>query len=103
MMKSTSWIPIAISTVAISLTSCGVVEVVDGACLKIKKTSEDKREIGRTILDMADAGRIGEDMTIEQAEAEGFNFIIDGTKLVSDNPQCFSDQEVEAANNLLGR
>lgn len=102
-MKSKIWAPILISTIAFALTSCGVVDVVDSACLKIKKSSEDKREVGRTILDMADAGRIGEGMTIEQAKAEGFNFIIDGTKLVSDNPQCFSDEEVETANRLLGR
>ena len=92
-----------IMVTTISLTSCGIVGVVDSACQEIKKSSEDKREIGRTLLDMADAGRVGEGMTVEKVQAEGFKFFIDGTKLVADNPQCFSDQEVKTANSLLGR
>ncbi len=96
-------VTLVIATSTFSLTSCGVIGVVDSACLKIKKSSEDKREIGRAILDLADAGKISEGMTIEQAQAEGFKYFIDGTKLVADNPQCFSDQDVETANNLLGR
>ena len=87
----------------ISLTSCGVLEVVDTACIEIKKSSEDKREIGRTILDMADSGRIGDGMTVEQAESEGIRYIIEGTEIVIDNPQCFSDQEIETAKSFLGR
>lgn len=96
-------VTLVIATSTFSLTSCGVIGVVDSDCLKIKKSSENKREIGRAILDLADAGKIGEGMTVEQAQAEGFKYIIDGTKLVADNPQCFSDQDVETANNLLGR
>lgn len=84
------------------LTSCGVLEEVDTACLEIRKTSEDKRDVGRTILDLADSGKVGEGMTIEQAESEGFMYIIEGTQLVLDNPKCFSDKEVETAKNLLG-
>jgi hypothetical protein len=102
-MKPTFFTAIMITVSTISLTSCGIVGVVDSDCLEIKKSSEEKREIGRTLLDMADAGRVGEGMTVEKVQAEGFKFFIDGTKLVADNPQCFSDQEVKTANSLLGR
>jgi len=95
--------PVIILISLISLTSCGVLEVVDTACIELKKSSEDKRDIGRTILDMADSGRVGDGMTVEQAQSEGFRYIIEGTEIVLDNPQCFSEQEVETAKSLLGR
>ncbi len=95
--------PVIILISLISLTSCGVLEVVDTACIELKKSSEDKRDIGRTILDMADSGRVGDGMTVEQAQSEGFRYIIEGTEIVIDNPQCFSEQEVETAKSLLGR
>lgn len=102
-MKFSTLSPVIILISLISLTSCGVLEVVDTACIEIKKSSEDKRDIGRTILDMADSGRVGDGMTVEQAQSEGFRYIIEGTEIVIDNPQCFSDQEIETANSLLGR
>ena len=52
---------------------------------------------------MADSGRVGDGMTVEQAQSEGFRYIIEGTEIVIDNPQCFSEQEVETAKSLLGR
>ena len=102
-MRHSAWRPAFILISVISLTSCGVLEVVDSVCVEIKKSSEDKRDIGRTILDMADSGRVGDGMTVEQAQSEGFRYIIEGTELVIDNPQCFSDQEIETAKSLLGR
>ena len=85
------------------LSSCGVVGFVDSACVKIKKQSELKREIGTTFLDMVNSGQIGEDITPQEVEMQGYKSIIEGTELVADNPQCFSEQEVETAKSLLGR
>jgi hypothetical protein len=102
-MKQAIWKSLAASIVAILLSSCGVVELVNGDCIEIKKRSLEKREIGLAFLDNAQSGLIGGNQSISQVEADGYKFIIEGTELVVDNPQCFSDQEVEAANNLLGR
>jgi hypothetical protein len=85
------------------LSSCGVVGFVDSACVKIKKQSELKREIGTTFLDMVNSGQIGKDITPQEVEMQGYKSIIEGTELVVDNPQCFSEQEVETAKSLLGR
>ena len=90
-------------TSTLLLTSCGVVGFVDSACVKIQKQSELKREIGTTFLDMVNSGQIGEDITPQEVEMQGYKSIIEGTELVVDNPQCFSEQEVETAKSLLGR
>lgn len=92
-----------IAILPLSITSCGVVGYVDNACVKIKKQSELKREIGTTFLDMVNSGQIGEDITPQEVEMQGYKSIIEGTELVVDNPQCFSEQEVETAKSLLGR
>jgi hypothetical protein len=102
-MKQAIWKSLAALIVAILLSLCGVVELVNGDCIEIKKRSVEKREIGLAFLDNAQSGLIGGNLSISQVEADGYKFIIEGTELVVDNPQCFSDQEVEAANNLLGR
>lgn len=102
-MRLSTWSPVLILISLISLTSCGALEVVNTECTEIKKSSEEKRDVGRTILDMADSGRVGDGMTVEQAQSEGFRYIIEGTELVIENPQCFSEQEVETAKSLLGR
>ena len=88
---------------AFALTSCGAIGFVDGECIKIKKESELKREIGIAFLDNAQSGRIGENLSISQVEADGYKYVLEGTELVVDNPQCFPDEEVEAAKRLLGR
>jgi hypothetical protein len=85
------------------LSSCGVVGFVDSACVKIKKQSELKREIGTTFLDMFNSGQIGEGITPQEVEMQGYKSIIEGTELVVENPQCFSEQEVKTAKSLLGR
>ena len=96
----------AIALIVVStslLTSCGVIGFVDSACVKIKKQSELKREIGSAFLEKATLGEVGDDLTPAEVEAEGIKYIIEGTELVIDNPQCFSDQEVDTAKSLLGR
>ena len=99
-----SRISLAVSTVILStsLSSCGVVQVENG-CVLIKKQSEEKRELGTTILGMADAEKIGDGLTVEDAQAEGYKYLIEGTQLVVDNPQCFTSDEVRVAKNLLGQ
>lgn len=92
-----------ITALALALTSCGMVGFVDAECAEIKEQSELKREIGTTFLEMAGSGGIGEGLTPESVEADGIGYIIEGNLLVIDNPQCFTDQEVETAKNLLGR
>jgi hypothetical protein len=85
-----------------SLSSCGVVQVENG-CVLIKKQSEEKRELGTTILGMVDAEKIGDGLTVEDAQAEGYKYLIEGTQLVVDNPRCFTADEVRIAKNLLGQ
>ena len=85
-----------------SLTSCGVVEV-DNGCVMIKKLSEEKRQIGTTFLEMADSGKIGEGLTFEEVQTEGYRYLLEGIQLVVDNPQCFTKDEVKIAKNLLGQ
>lgn len=85
------------------LTSCGVIGFEDGACVNIKKQSELKREIGSAFLEKARLGEVGDDLTPAEVEAEGIKYIIEGTELVIENQQCFSEQEVETAKSLLGR
>jgi hypothetical protein len=94
---------VLVAASAFSLTSCGVIGFADSQCIKIKKESELKREIGTTFLEMVDSGKIGEGLTPAEVETQGYKSIIEGAELVIDNPQCFSDQEVQAAKNLLGR
>jgi hypothetical protein len=102
-VRSKSSILVLIVTLAFSLTSCGVIGFVDSKCVEIKKQSELKREIGRTFFDLAQSGSVGEGLTPEEVEADGYKYIIEGTQLVLDNPQCFSKEEVETAKRLLGR
>jgi hypothetical protein len=52
---------------------------------------------------MAQSGSVGEGLTPGQVEADGYKYIIEGTELVLENPQCFSEEEVETAKRLLGR
>ena len=87
---------------SLSLSSCGVVQVENG-CVLIKEQSEEKRELGTTILEMADAEKIGDGLTVEEAQAEGYKYLIEGTQLVVDNPKCFTADEVKVAKNLLGQ
>ena len=83
------------------ITSCGVVEL-DG-CVLVKKQSEDKRGLGSAILEMVDQGKVGDGLTVSEAQAEGYKYLIEGTKLVVDNPKCFTEAEVRIAKNLLGQ
>ena len=76
---------------------------MENGCVLIKKQSEEKRELGTTILEMADAEKIGDGLTVEDAQAEGYKYLIEGTQLVVDNPQCFTADEVRIAKNLLGQ
>jgi hypothetical protein len=102
-VRSRSSTLVLIVALVFSLTSCGVIGFVDSKCVDIKKQSELKREIGTTFLDMAQSGSVGEGLTLGQVEADGFKYIIEGTELVLENPQCFSEEEVETAKRLLGR
>ncbi len=102
-MRSNASVIASVVASSLLLTSCSVIGFVDSACVKIKKQSELKREIGTTFLEMVDSGQIGEDITPQEVEMQGYKSIIEGTELVVKNPQCFSEQEVETAKSLLGR
>ena len=52
---------------------------------------------------MADAGKVDEGLTVEDVQAQGYKYIIEGTQWVVDNPQCFTEDEVRIAKNLLGQ
>ena len=94
------FIPILVASLLI--TSCGVVEI-DSGCIQIKKQSREKIDIGRTFLEMADEGKVGDGLSIRDVEAEGFKYMIEGLRLTVNNPQCFTESEVSAAKNLLGQ
>lgn len=84
------------------LSSCGIVEI-DNGCVLVKKQSEEKKELGLVFLEMADAGKVGKGLTIEEVQSQGYMYLIEGTKLVVDNPQCFTSDDVRIAKNLLGQ
>ncbi|CAB4756250.1 unannotated protein [freshwater metagenome] len=84
-----------------SLSSCGV--QIDNGCILIKKQSEERRQLGASLLEMADAGKVDEGLTVEDVQAQGYKYIIEGTQWVVDNPQCFTEDEVRIAKNLLGQ
>ena len=102
MIKSRISLAVLMVILSLSLSSCGVVQVENG-CVLIKEQSEEKRELGTTILEMADAEKIGDGLTVEEAQAEGYKYLIEGTQLVVDNPKCFTADEVKVAKNLLGQ
>jgi hypothetical protein len=83
------------------ITSCSV-EVAENSCVLIKKNSEEKRDLGTTLFGIADSGRSDEDTTVEEIQAQGYKYIVEGTKMVIDNPQCFTSDELRIAKNLLG-
>jgi hypothetical protein len=83
------------------ITSCSV-EVAENSCVLIKKNSEEKRDLGSTLFGIADSGRSDEDTTVEEIRAQGYKYIVEGTKMVIDNPQCFTSDELRIAKNLLG-
>ena len=93
---------IAVSASSLMLSSCGIVEI-DNGCVLVKKQSEEKKELGLVFLEMADAGKVGKGLTIEEAQSQGYRYLIEGTKLVVDNPQCFTSDDVRIAKNLLGQ
>ena len=84
------------------LSSCGIVEI-DNGCVLVKKQSEEKKELGLVFLEMADAGKVGKGLTIEEVQSQGYVYLIEGTKLAVDNPQCFTSDDVRIAKNLLGQ
>ena len=87
---------------SVLLSSCGVVQIENG-CVLIKKQSEEKRELGTTLLELVDGGKVGEGMTVGEVQSQGYKYIIEGTQMVVDNPQCFSPNELEIAKTLLGQ
>ena len=94
------FIPILVASLLI--TSCGVVEI-DSGCIQIKKQSREKIDIGRTVLEMADQGKVGEGLSVSDVQAEGYKYMIEGLRLTVDNSQCFTESEVSAAKKLLGQ
>jgi hypothetical protein len=101
-IKSRLALAASLLLISSSLSSCGVVQT-DNGCVLIKKNSEEKRQLGTTFLEMADAGKVGDGLTVEEVQSEGYKYLIEGTKLVVDNPQCFTTDEVRIAKNLLGQ
>ena len=91
---------VSILVISLLITSCGAVEI-DNSCIQIKKQSREKIDIGRTFLEMADEGKVGDGLSIRDVEAEGFKYMIEGLRLTVNNPQCFTESEVSAAKNLL--
>ena len=83
------------------ITSCSV-EVAENSCVLIKKNSEEKRDLGTTLFGIADSGRHDEDLTVEEIQAQGYKYLVEGTKMVIENPQCFTSDELRNAKNLLG-
>jgi len=81
------------------VSGCGVV-TVDKGCAQIKKQSLEKREWGRELLNSAMEGRVTDDAKA-QAESLGARYFIEGLKLITDNPQCFTEDEIKFAEQLL--
>ena len=84
------------------LSSCGVLEN-DNGCVLIKKQSLEKRDLGLAFIEMVRDGKVGEGVAPEQIQKQGLDYIIEGTKLVVENPRCFSKEDVNTAKNLLGK
>jgi hypothetical protein len=94
------FIPILVASLLI--TSCGVVEI-DSGCIQIKKQSREKIDIGRTFLEMADQGKVGDGLSVSDVQAEGYKYMIEGFRLIVNNSQCFTESEVSSAKKLLGQ
>jgi hypothetical protein len=92
-------IPILVASLLI--TSCGVVEI-DSGCIQIKKQSREKIDIGRTFIEMADQGKVGDGLSVSDVQAEGYKYMIEGFRLIVNNSQCFTESEVSSAKKLLG-
>ena len=88
-------------TLSTLLSSCGVLEN-DNGCVLIKKQSLEMRDLGYAFIEKMREGKVGEGVTPEQIQKQGVEYIIEGTKLVVDNPRCFPKEDVSAAKNLLG-
>lgn len=103
MRKLRYFIPVLFGSITLStlLSSCGVLEN-DNGCVLIKKQSLEKRDLGYAFIEKVREGKVGEGVTPEQIQKQGLEYIIEGTKLVVDNPRCFSEGDVDAAKNLLG-
>ena len=93
---------IPILVVSLLITSCGVVEI-DSGCIQIKKQSREKIDLGRTFLEMADQGKVGDGLSVSDVQAEGYKYMIEGLRLTVDNSQCFTESEVSVAKKLLGQ
>ena len=100
-VKSRIALTASVLLISASLSSCGV--QINNGCVLIKKQSEEKRQIGTALFESVDKGQVGEGTTVEEVQSQGYEYIIEGTQLVVDNPQCFTADEVRIAKNLLGQ
>ena len=101
MIKSRFALAGSLLMISTTLSSCGV--QIDNGCVLIKKQSEEKRQIGTALIESVEKGQVGEGTTVEEVQSQGYKYIIEGTQLVVDNPQCFTADEVRIAKNLLGQ
>ena len=82
------------------VTGCGVVKV-DNGCAQIKKQSLEKRDIGREFLNAAAEGKVGDGLTVAEVESLGTRYFIEGLRLITNNSQCFTEDEIKFAEQLL--
>ncbi len=84
----------------LSLTGCGGLEIAN-PCSQIKKQSIEKRDIGKEFLNAAREGNVKDPLTVTEVQSLGAQYFIEGLKLITDNPQCFTEDEVKFAEQLL--
>jgi hypothetical protein len=79
------------------VTGCGELS----ACSEIKKQSIEKRDIGKEFLSAAREGKVKSPLTVAEVQSLGAQYFTQGLKLITDNPQCFTEDEVKFAEKLL--
>ena len=93
---------LAVLTVVSGLlvTGCGVVTVDDG-CAQIKRQSVEKRQVGTAFLNSAAEGKVKDGLTEAEVQSLGARYFIEGLRLITNNPQCFTEDEIKFAEQLL--
>ena len=90
----------ALTICTLLLSGCGVVNV-DNACAEIRKKSTEKRQLGSALVGKALAGEVSEGLSVNEVEAMGYKYLMEGINLVIDNSQCFSSEEVKQAESII--
>ena len=82
------------------VTGCGVVTVDDG-CAQIKRQSVEKRQWGTAFLNSAAEGKVKDGLTVAEVQSLGARYFIEGLRLITNNPQCFTEDDIKFAEQLL--